>query len=145
MAVDEQGGLSDDGNDAVAADAMPAKTAAPAQEAQDAKDVQDTQDAQAMQGDAAGADMAGGKDATDVQIEQLVRDIVIALVDEPDSVQVTSFIDGSSLAIEVRVAACDTGKVIGRQGRIIKSLRTLARAASSYMDGRHIEVEIIDH
>ncbi|GHT79727.1 UPF0109 protein [Actinomycetota bacterium] len=77
-------------------------------------------------------------------IEQLVHSVIIALVDEPDAVEVSSHEEGSSLVIDVKVADGDAGKVIGRQGRIIKSLRTLARAASSYQGGKHIEVEILD-
>jgi len=80
----------------------------------------------------------------DDTIVEMVRNIVVALVDEPDAVAVSSHDDGSSLVVEVKVAEGDAGKVIGRQGRIIKSLRTLARAASSYAGGKHIEVEILD-
>jgi predicted RNA-binding protein YlqC (UPF0109 family) len=84
--------------------------------------------------------------ATDVnsQIAKLVTDVVTALVDQPEEVVVAAREEGSSLIIEVRVAADDAGKVIGRQGRIIKSLRTLARAASSFAGGKHVEVEILD-
>ena len=48
------------------------------------------------------------------------------------------------MVINVQVDPDDVGKVIGRQGRVIKSLRTIARAASTYAGGKHIEVEIID-
>jgi len=48
------------------------------------------------------------------------------------------------LTIEIRVDADDVGKVIGRQGRIIKAIRTLARASSSYVGGPRIEVEVVD-
>ena len=80
----------------------------------------------------------------DKNIEELIRQVVTALVDEPDSVRVDSVDEGGSLVINVHVDPDDIGKVIGRQGRVIKSLRTIARAASTYAGGKHIEVEILD-
>ncbi|MDR2672228.1 MAG: KH domain-containing protein [Coriobacteriales bacterium] len=77
-------------------------------------------------------------------IVELVRLIVTTLVDEPEEVQLASRQDGSALIIEVKVADGDAGKIIGRQGRIIKSLRTLARAASAYQGAGHVEVEVLD-
>ncbi|MDR1183511.1 MAG: KH domain-containing protein [Coriobacteriales bacterium] len=74
----------------------------------------------------------------------LVQGIVISLVDEPDEVKIESSQDDDTLIIEVHVAPGDVGKVIGRQGRIIKSIRTLARAASSFAGGSRIEVEVVD-
>jgi predicted RNA-binding protein YlqC (UPF0109 family) len=77
-------------------------------------------------------------------IEALVQQVVTALVDDPGSVRVESLDEGSSVVINVHVNADDIGKVIGRQGRIIKSLRTIARAASTYSGGKHVEVEVLD-
>jgi predicted RNA-binding protein YlqC (UPF0109 family) len=74
----------------------------------------------------------------------LVESIVTSLVDEPDQVRVEGSLEGDTLTIEIHVAADDTGKVIGRQGRIIKAIRTLTRAASSYAGGARIEVEVVD-
>jgi len=74
----------------------------------------------------------------------LVESIVLSLVDEPEQVQVTGSEAGESLVIEIRVSEDDIGKVIGRQGRVIKSIRTLARAASAYAGGSRIEVEVVD-
>jgi predicted RNA-binding protein YlqC (UPF0109 family) len=75
----------------------------------------------------------------------LVETIVTSLVDEPEQVRVSSAqSEDGVLVIEVHVAPDDAGKVIGRQGRIIKAVRTLARAASSYTGGSHIEVEVMD-
>ena len=74
----------------------------------------------------------------------LVKSIVVSLVDEPEQVQVTSSEDGDILVIGIHVDSNDIGKVIGRQGRIIKAIRTLARAASAYVGGAHIEVEVMD-
>ena len=78
------------------------------------------------------------------EIADLVKLVVTTLVDNPDAVQVTVRDAGKSLIVEVRVAADDAGKVIGRQGRIVKSLRTLARAASTYRGGKHVEGEVLD-
>ena len=74
----------------------------------------------------------------------LVESIVLSLVDEPEQTQVTGSEVGDTLVIEIRVSADDIGKVIGRQGRGIKSIRTLARAASAYVGGSRIEVEVMD-
>jgi predicted RNA-binding protein YlqC (UPF0109 family) len=77
-------------------------------------------------------------------IEELVKQVVVALVDTPEKVQVESVDEGGSLVINVTVDPGDVGKIIGRQGRVIKSLRTIARAASAYAGGKHIEVEVLD-
>ena len=74
----------------------------------------------------------------------LVHSIVASLVDEPEQVQVSATEDGDILVIEIHVNSDDIGKVIGRQGRIIKAIRTLARAVSSYAGGSRIEVEVVD-
>ncbi|MDR3316042.1 MAG: KH domain-containing protein [Coriobacteriales bacterium] len=77
-------------------------------------------------------------------ITGLVEAIVTSLVDEPEQVRVASSEQDGSLVVEIHVASDDTGKVIGRQGRIIKAIRTLARASASYTGGQHIEVEVVD-
>ena len=74
----------------------------------------------------------------------LVDSIVRPLVDEPDALEVTSVeAEDGGMVIEIRVAEGDAGKVIGRQGRVIKAIRTLARAAAS-RSGKLVEVELID-
>lgn len=77
-------------------------------------------------------------------ISGLVAELVAPLVEFPDEVEVSSTEaeDGSTL-IEVHVNPEDVGRVIGRQGRVIKAIRTLSRAAGSRHDMR-IEVELID-
>jgi predicted RNA-binding protein YlqC (UPF0109 family) len=73
---------------------------------------------------------------------ELVTFIVHNLVAEPDQLNVGAERDGRGLRIEIRCAPEDAGRIIGRGGRIINSLRTLARAAS---DGRQrVEVQLID-
>jgi len=80
----------------------------------------------------------------DKSIKTLVEQVVTSLVDDPDSVSVEMIDEGNTIVINVRVDADDVGKIIGRQGRVIKSLRTIARAASAYSGGKHVEVEILD-
>lgn len=70
--------------------------------------------------------------------------IVRPLVDAPDDLEVTAFeTEDGNIMVEIRVAADDAGKVIGRQGRVIKAIRTLARAAAS-RSGKLVDVELID-
>ena len=64
-------------------------------------------------------------------IEELVRYLVESLVDTPESVGVASELDGGVLRLTITADPADVGKVIGRSGRTIKSIRTLARAAAS--------------
>ena len=74
----------------------------------------------------------------------LVDSIVRPLVDEPDALEVASVeAEDGGMVIEIRVAEGDAGKVIGRQGRVIKAIRTLARAAAS-RSGKLVDVELID-
>lgn len=72
----------------------------------------------------------------------LVRYVVTSLVDDPDAVSVEEKRVGESVVFEVTVAPDDVGKVIGRQGRIIKALRTLAKAAGT-TDGENVNVEVL--
>ena len=76
-------------------------------------------------------------------IAELVETLVRPLVEFPDDLVVTSSMDGDTVLVDVQVNESDAGKVIGRQGRVIKSIRTLARAAASRSDA-HVEVELID-
>ena len=74
----------------------------------------------------------------------LVRTLVEPIVEHKEDLQITeSGADEGSWLIEIRVNDEDTGKVIGRQGRVIKSIRTLARAAAARA-GEHVDVELID-
>jgi predicted RNA-binding protein YlqC (UPF0109 family) len=60
----------------------------------------------------------------------LVMEIAKALVDSPESVSVETFRDGDATVLRLRVAPGDIGKVIGKQGRTARSLRTILAAAS---------------
>jgi len=75
-------------------------------------------------------------------VKALVELVARSLVDHPDDVDV-QVVDGTQTStIEVRVAAEDVGKLIGRGGRIIKAIRTLARAAATG-SGKRVNVEVL--
>ncbi len=77
-------------------------------------------------------------------IAGLVESIVAPLVDYPDDLVVEGRQgEDGSIFVEVRVNEEDAGKVIGRQGRVIKAIRTLSRAAASRY-GAHVDVELLD-
>lgn len=74
----------------------------------------------------------------------LVEAIVVPLIEFPEDFEISANEDEEGvLLIEMRVNEEDAGKVIGRQGRIIKSIRTLARAAASH-SGMQVDVELLD-
>lgn len=75
-------------------------------------------------------------------MKELVEVIAKSLVDNPDEVVVTQTESGNDLLIELKVAPSDMGKVIGRQGRIAKAIRTVVKAASTKSD-RKVVVEIL--
>lgn len=77
------------------------------------------------------------------QLENLVRLLTRSLVDEPDAVEVTGREDGSRVDIEVRVAEGDMGRIIGKQGRTVKAIRTVTKAASVRL-GKRVNVEVVD-
>jgi predicted RNA-binding protein YlqC (UPF0109 family) len=78
---------------------------------------------------------AGENDGVANMIE-LISDIARALVDLPESVAVESFDDNDSTVIRLRVAPTDIGKVIGKQGRTARSMRTILSAASMKLKHR---------
>ena len=67
---------------------------------------------------------------TMVEVEELVREIARALVDDPAVVEVESVNRDESTVLKLRVAPADVGKVIGKQGRTARSLRTIRGAVS---------------
>ena len=74
----------------------------------------------------------------------LVRAVVAPLVDHDEDLDITgSETEEGSILVEVRVNEEDAGKVIGRQGRVIKAIRTLARAAASRSDVP-VDVELVE-
>ncbi|SHI72141.1 hypothetical protein SAMN02745751_00901 [Dethiosulfatibacter aminovorans DSM 17477] len=73
---------------------------------------------------------------------ELVEYIAKSLVDNPDEVSVNEIEGSQSLIIELKVAPDDMGKIIGKQGRIAKALRTLVKAAAT-KDNKRVIIEII--
>ncbi len=75
-------------------------------------------------------------------MKELLEVIAKALVDEPDAVAVTEKENEHSILLELRVADGDMGKVIGKQGRIAKSIRTVMKAAANH-ENKKVMVEIV--
>ena len=75
-------------------------------------------------------------------MKEFVEVIAKALVDNPDEVVVSEKEEGRNVIIELHVAQSDMGKVIGKQGRIAKAIRSVVKAASS-KDNKKVDVEIV--
>ncbi len=75
-------------------------------------------------------------------MKQLLEHIARALVDQPDQVDVRQIDGDHAITLELRVAPEDMGKVIGKQGRIAKSIRTVVNAAAIQADKR-VMIEIV--
>ncbi len=76
-------------------------------------------------------------------MKELVERIIKEIVDNPDKVQVEEIKGEMTTILEVSVAPSDMGKVIGREGRTAKAIRTILNAAGMRIN-RRIEYEIID-
>ncbi len=76
-------------------------------------------------------------------MKELIKLMAQALVDNPDKVEVSEIIGEQSSVFELRVAKEDLGKVIGKQGRTAKAMRTILSAASTKMRKRAM-LEIIE-
>ena len=75
-------------------------------------------------------------------MKEVLEIIAKALVEFPDEVTVKEIDGEQSIILELRVAQSDMGKVIGKQGRIAKAIRTVVKAAAS-KESKHVVVEII--
>ena len=76
-------------------------------------------------------------------MKELIETIVTALVDNPDQVSV-EVVEGNQMTVlELRVNAEDLGKIIGKQGRTVRSLRTIVSAAGMKMK-KHFTLEILE-
>jgi len=75
-------------------------------------------------------------------LKELVEVIAKSLVDHPDEVVVTEKETDKAIVVELKVASDDMGKVIGKQGRIAKSIRTVVKAAAT-KDDKKVVVEIL--
>lgn len=76
-------------------------------------------------------------------MKELVEVIAKALVDDPESVTVNERTEKKTTILEVRVADSDMGKVIGKQGRIAKAIRSVVKAAAAKED-KEVIVDILD-
>ncbi len=74
--------------------------------------------------------------------KDLVIYIVKSLVDNPDEVEVNEVSGESSIVLELRVADTDTGRVIGRNGRVINAIRTVLQSLAA-KEGKRVSLEII--
>ena len=75
-------------------------------------------------------------------MKELVKIIAKSLVDNPEMVQVNEIAGEQSIILELKVAPDDMGKVIGKQGRIAKAIRTVVKAAA-IKENKRVVVEII--
>jgi predicted RNA-binding protein YlqC (UPF0109 family) len=75
-------------------------------------------------------------------MKDLVEYIAKSLVDNPDEVDVKEIEDNKSVVIELKVAPEDMGKVIGKQGKIAKSIRLLSKVAAA-KEGKRVIIDIV--
>jgi len=76
-------------------------------------------------------------------MKDAVQKIVTSLAGEPDAVDVQEFDEGRTVRVEVRVGASDMGRVIGREGRTVKAIRSILFAAGQ-KHGKRYHLELIE-
>ena len=76
-------------------------------------------------------------------MKEIIETIILNLVDNKEAVEITEKQDEKSVVFEVKVANEDMGKVIGRQGRLAKSIRTFAKSVGA-KEHKKVSVEFID-
>ena len=81
--------------------------------------------------------------ATTADIPALMAHLAKALVDAPDEVEAEAFDEGGQIVVELVVAEEEVGKIIGRQGRMARSLRTIMGAAAQKTRKRY-QLEIVE-
>ena len=74
---------------------------------------------------------------------ELVEYLVLSIVESPDDVEIEEYEEEGELVLEIKVADDDLGRVIGREGRVAKAIRTIARAAGARED-RRVSVDIVE-
>ena len=89
------------------------------------------------------ASQAEGQELPSDRVADLVEVIVCGLVDDPDAVSLDVTDDANGALIEIGCAEADTGKVIGRRGRTIHAIRTVARALGQRV-GTQVQAEVLD-
>ena len=75
-------------------------------------------------------------------MKQILLDITKAIVEDPDSVSVSEKVSGDTVVLELSVAKHDMGRVIGKEGKIAKSIRTVMRAAAA-KENKRVIVDIV--
>lgn len=75
-------------------------------------------------------------------MKQILLDITKAIVEDPESVSVSEKVSGDTVVLELSVAKQDMGRVIGKEGKIAKSIRTVMRAAAT-KENKRVIVDII--
>jgi len=76
-------------------------------------------------------------------LKELIELIIKGIVDNPDKIEISQVVGEKTLIFEVKVDPDDIGKVIGRQGRNIKSIRTIINAAAQ-KDNKRVIIEIVN-
>ena len=76
-------------------------------------------------------------------MKEAVERIITSLVGEPDAVEVTQHVDGKNVRIEVRVAEHDMGRIIGREGRTVKAIRSILFAAGQ-KHGKRFHLDLVE-
>jgi len=76
-------------------------------------------------------------------MKEAVERIIRALVGEPDAVEVTEIADGKNVRLEVRVAESDMGRIIGREGRTVKAVRSILFAAGQ-KHGKRFHLDLVE-
>lgn len=76
-------------------------------------------------------------------MKEIIETIILNLVDNKDAVEVKEVQDENSIVYEIKVANEDMGKVIGRQGRLAKSIRTVVKSIAG-RDHKKVSVEFVD-
>lgn len=76
-------------------------------------------------------------------MKEAVERIIKSLVGEPDAVEVSEIADGKNARIEVRVAESDMGRVIGREGRTVKAIRSILFVAGQ-KQGKRFHLDLIE-
>ena len=76
-------------------------------------------------------------------MKEIIETIILNLVDNKDAVEITEKQDEKSIVFEVKVANEDMGKVIGRQGRVAKSIRTVMKSVAG-KEHKKVVVEFLD-
>lgn len=76
-------------------------------------------------------------------MKEAVERIISALVGEPDAVEVGENVDGKNVRIEVRVAPGDMGRIIGREGRTVKAIRSILFVAGQ-KQGRRFQLDLVE-